>query len=154
MDCRVSALPTASRWCFRSPLRLRGPACACDSGLGCRHSGSARGASLACLEARWRGAAVQTCKMFALLSSELALETTYLVSTVAQSVEEAQALGERVPAAPSVGVIFSNTRGPGGAQKGSTQGEIRGKKTIKERENRVKRQKKPQNMGADRGNRD
>ena len=39
---------------------------------------------LACLEARWRGAAVQTCKMFALLSSELALETTYLVSTVAQ----------------------------------------------------------------------
>ena len=76
---------------------------------------------LSCLEARWRGAAVQTCKMFALLSSELALETTYLVSTVAQSVEEAQALGESVPAAPSVGVIFSNTRGQGGAQKGITK---------------------------------
>jgi hypothetical protein len=63
------------------------------------------------LEARWRLAALQTCRTLALLTSELALETTYLVSTVAESVEAAQAeLVPKLSSPPSVGVVFANSR--------------------------------------------
>ena len=62
------------------------------------------------LEARWRLAALQTCRTLALLTSELALETTYLVSTVAESVEAAQAeLVPKLSSPPSVGVVFANS---------------------------------------------
>lgn len=61
-------------------------------------------------EARWRLAALQTCRLFALITSELALETTYLVSTVAESVEVAHAeLVPKLTSPPSVGVIFANS---------------------------------------------
>lgn len=62
------------------------------------------------LEARWRLAAQQTCRTLALLTSELALETTYLVSTVAESAEVAHAeLVPKLSSPPSVGVIFANS---------------------------------------------
>ena len=50
------------------------------------------------------------CRTLALLTSELALETTYLVSTVAESAEVAHAeLVPKLSSPPSVGVIFANS---------------------------------------------
>jgi hypothetical protein len=61
------------------------------------------------LSAKHQGAAVQACKLLALLVRENTLDETYLVGAVTSSVEEAQAsLSPRMTSPPSFGVLFSN----------------------------------------------